>query len=294
MINKKIEAARSYHQVKWRDDALFVQWGGVKANFEKFLRMKARDKRRYLCDLYIVDGGSLHSPPFDWMSDFVNGARLDYLSDNDFKKKHHKKTKDRSAKNDCEPVVFKSATFKKETVILTEEQKDQLIQTASIETINRFLKDSNNFNFSTDDLLRLKNKLIEQFDNTSNVNTIYTKNIEAKIRKSQSTFRLNGMRHYGACVISGTKISSVLDAAHIQPANGYNDHLSNCLILRKDLHKLFDDFELTIHPIDHEVVLSQDLNNEKVYQEYAGKKLKLCSDSKLLEAHFLTFKQRHA
>ena len=54
-------------------------------------------------------------------------------------------------------------------------------------------------------------------------------------------------RHGARCVITGPAIPEVLDAAHIQPvANLGSDDLDNGLLLRADLHRLFDAELLTI------------------------------------------------
>lgn len=63
-------------------------------------------------------------------------------------------------------------------------------------------------------------------------------------------FRRSLIARYGArCVISGTSVLDVLDAAHIQPVAGSGrDHVENGLLLRADLHRLFDAGLLTVVP----------------------------------------------
>ncbi|MBC6982875.1 HNH endonuclease [Caulobacter sp. 17J80-11] len=69
-------------------------------------------------------------------------------------------------------------------------------------------------------------------------------------RQGQKAFR-NGLidAYGGACAISGTAVLDVLQAAHISPYNGpKTNHVSNGLLLRADLHTLFDLKLLTINP----------------------------------------------
>ena len=61
-------------------------------------------------------------------------------------------------------------------------------------------------------------------------------------------FRKNLIARYGArCAITGASVLEVLDAAHIRPvADLGGDHVDNGLLLRADLHRLFDAELLTI------------------------------------------------
>ena len=70
------------------------------------------------------------------------------------------------------------------------------------------------------------------------------------IREGQAEFRKRLIAHYGAmCMVTGTAQASVIDAAHIVPYNGTSTNaLSNGLLLRKDIHALFDAGMLTIGP----------------------------------------------
>lgn len=69
-------------------------------------------------------------------------------------------------------------------------------------------------------------------------------------RPGQREFRNALLRAYsGRCAISGCHIAAVLDAAHIVPYRGrHMDHLTNGLLLRTDLHKLFDNRLISIDP----------------------------------------------
>jgi hypothetical protein len=63
-----------------------------------------------------------------------------------------------------------------------------------------------------------------------------------KIRRGQGKFRERLLAAYGrTCAISGCKIVDLLEAAHIRPhAEEPNYSVTNGLLLRADLHTLFD------------------------------------------------------
>lgn len=67
------------------------------------------------------------------------------------------------------------------------------------------------------------------------------------IREGQSAFRRALLDVYPRCAVSGTTVEATLDAAHVSPYKGLQSHeVRNGLILRKDIHRLFDDHLLTI------------------------------------------------
>jgi hypothetical protein len=97
-----------------------------------------------------------------------------------------------------------------------------------------------------------------------------------KVRRGQSRFRKNLLRHFkGKCPITATDVEAVLEAAHINPhsASGLN-HTDNGLLLRADIHALFDDDLICIDPETLYVVVSPslkgtiywDLNGHQVFR----------------------------
>jgi hypothetical protein len=72
-----------------------------------------------------------------------------------------------------------------------------------------------------------------------------------RVRRGQQRFRENLLRRYGdACMVSGCTLLDVVEAAHISPFREVNDHHpENGLLLRADLHTLFDLDLLGIEPI---------------------------------------------
>jgi len=101
------------------------------------------------------------------------------------------------------------------------------------------------------------------------------------IREGQAEFRKRLVAHYGAvCMVTGTAHASVIDAAHIVPYNGASTNaLNNGLLLRKDIHALFDAGLLTIGP-DLVVYVSAGVD-DPFYRSLDGKELTLTSPPKI-------------
>lgn len=86
-------------------------------------------------------------------------------------------------------------------------------------------------------------------------------------RGGQPTFRKALMEAYGgACAITGCDFPAVLEAAHVHPYMGnHTNVISNGLLLRTDIHILFDLGLIAIEPKSLRVLVSPDL----VGTEYA-------------------------
>jgi HNH endonuclease len=84
-----------------------------------------------------------------------------------------------------------------------------------------------------------------------------------RVRRGQPRFRANLLNLYeGRCAVSGWGPEEVLEAAHIDLHSGTgNNRKENGLLLRADLHTLFDAGLLRINPETFEVVLSEPLRN---------------------------------
>lgn len=98
-----------------------------------------------------------------------------------------------------------------------------------------------------------------------------------KQRRGQTRFRNILLAHFKErCVISGTGIVSLLEAAHIRPhARGGSSTVDNGLLLRADLHTLFDLGMLTLEVQGAEIVvaLPPDVRCESPYQGLHGRKV---------------------
>jgi hypothetical protein len=95
-----------------------------------------------------------------------------------------------------------------------------------------------------------------------------------RLRRGQLSFREELIDRYSStCVISNCQVLSVLEAAHLRPYRGDGDnHPSNGLLLRSDLHVLFDLNLIGIDPVTFKISCSKRLKNTE-YGKYDGKQL---------------------
>jgi len=113
------------------------------------------------------------------------------------------------------------------------------------------------------------------------------------VRRGQAAFRKRLVGRYdGKCAISGCRVDQVLEAAHITPYFGAaTNHVHNGLLLRADLHTLWDRGLLAINPDSGKVWVEKEARIEE-YKTLHGRKLsggwvKQCGPA-LLE-HWETF-----
>ncbi|MFA5947817.1 MAG: HNH endonuclease signature motif containing protein [Candidatus Gracilibacteria bacterium] len=94
-------------------------------------------------------------------------------------------------------------------------------------------------------------------------------------RRGQARFRMSLIRAYhGCCAITGCNAIDALEAAHIAPYNEtINNRTNNGLLLRADLHTLFDLGLLAVNPEDYTVMLSPKLEGSP-YNELLGVKVR--------------------
>ena len=92
-------------------------------------------------------------------------------------------------------------------------------------------------------------------------------------RRGQQQFRDALRKRYsGRCLVTGCDILAVLEAAHIKPYRGEDDnHVENGLLLRADIHTLFDLDLIGIDPDEMRVELHPDI--AAAYGTLAGQKL---------------------
>jgi len=101
---------------------------------------------------------------------------------------------------------------------------------------------------------------------------------EINLRRGQPEFRRRLIKAYGgSCAISGCDYLHALEAAHIEGYGGeITNHIQNGLLLRCDLHTLFDIGKIGIDPKTYRIVIAADLQNT-VYAKFKNKKLRLPS-----------------
>lgn len=94
-------------------------------------------------------------------------------------------------------------------------------------------------------------------------------------RQGQQKFRRQLLHHYGKCAVSHSEVEVTLEAAHIVPYKGSaTNHVTNGLLLRADLHTLFDLGLISVEPLNYRVKVSPQLAGTE-YEEFEGKKLHL-------------------
>jgi len=96
------------------------------------------------------------------------------------------------------------------------------------------------------------------------------------IRRGQPAFRASLIDAYGGrCAISGCRVHAVLEAAHIMPYKGdHTNHVQNGILLRTDLHTLFDLNLLSIDSVKYTVQMSPAMLDTE-YAAFVGQKLHL-------------------
>lgn len=107
---------------------------------------------------------------------------------------------------------------------------------------------------------------------------LYGQEYLAKARLGQGAFRVLVTDAYNRrCAITGERTLPVLEAAHIKPfASSGPHHIDNGLLLRSDLHKLYDRGYLTINP-DFQVEVGrrirEEFENGRDYYAFHGQPL---------------------
>ncbi len=103
----------------------------------------------------------------------------------------------------------------------------------------------------------------------------YTKKYLTKIRLGQGAFRVQLTEAYHrSCSVTGEKTLPVLEAAHIKPfAESGPNYLSNGLLLRADLHKLYDSGYITLtkeYKVEVSKRIKEEFENGREYYKFHG------------------------
>lgn len=96
------------------------------------------------------------------------------------------------------------------------------------------------------------------------------------LRRGQRAFREKLMATYnGKCAVTGCGIEDLLEAAHIVAYKGQQtDHIQNGLLLRADIHTLFDCGLIAIDPARMTIIISSRLSHSS-YRKLAQKNIRL-------------------
>ncbi len=134
---------------------------------------------------------------------------------------------------------------------------------------------------------KILDREINDDDDYDDGNDYYTDariRIEQEIvaRQGQGPFRSNLLLAYKSkCAVTGTDFHPVLEAAHIVPYMGSSSNdLENGMLLRADIHTLFDRGHLGVDPDQWVVVLGTALSGTS-YERLAGTRFSLPDDRQL-------------
>ena len=173
------------------------------------------------------------------------------------------------------PIFFK----KEDWILLPEDWSKNIVQGKSYSTDTEI---GNNLWLKVENLLQ---KYLYQVAAESKSQLIledpeamYGQSVLTKVRLGQGAFRVLVTDAYNRkCAISGEKTLPVLEAAHIKPYAESGPHfISNALLLRSDLHKLFDSGYLTITPdlkVEVSKRIKEEYQNGKEYYRFHGGQL---------------------
>ena len=137
-----------------------------------------------------------------------------------------------------------------------------------------------NFRQSLDDAVEEIEQELEsagEFDNSNEQDAKEKVLRSIVLRRGQPKFRANLLRAYARkCAITETCVADILEAAHITPYNGPStNHVTNGLLLRSDIHALFDLGLLSIDPKDFRIYCAKQIRREPMYSELNEKPLRV-------------------
>jgi hypothetical protein len=99
-----------------------------------------------------------------------------------------------------------------------------------------------------------------------------------KLRRGQKKFREKLLENMSQCAVTGCGLVDILEAAHIDAyRNDAHNNVQNGLILRSDIHTLFDLNLLAINPKTFEVALAEHINDD-YYSKIKGNKLNVAHE----------------
>lgn len=117
-----------------------------------------------------------------------------------------------------------------------------------------------------------------QVENSEDASPRYRERVLSRVRLGQGAFRVMITEAFQRkCAVTGERTLPVLEAAHIKPfSESGPSTISNGLLLRSDLHKLYDAGYLTVTPeyrLEVSPRLREDFDNGKIYYEMHGRPL---------------------
>lgn len=118
---------------------------------------------------------------------------------------------------------------------------------------------------------------------------------QQEVRPEQAAFRRSLMSRYnGKCAVTDCSVEATLQAAHVIPFSesmALRNEPRNGLLLRADVHSLFDKALLTINPENCRVVLSERLRATP-YWGFNGKKIDPAPAKPYIDAQYRFFRRK--
>ena len=136
---------------------------------------------------------------------------------------------------------------------------------------------------AVEERLRTPSVIVNVPTSVANVSQMFSDPVLARRRLGQGAFRVLVTDTYGRqCAVTREHTLPVLQAAHIRPVTQGGVHqVSNGLLLRSDIHTLFDRGYVTVTP-DYAFQVSERLNddwsNGKIYYALDGQRIQLPND----------------
>lgn len=148
-----------------------------------------------------------------------------------------------------------------------------------------------------DELSEKSKQIMIEYDGADERRFVTARQVQ---REQQADFRAELLLAYGdTCAISNTNVTAVLQAAHINPYRGRKSQIiQNGILLRADLHLLYDAYLISINPDSHVVRLSDRLAGTN-YEKYNLRRLNetirpdLAPSDDLLAIHYEQFRQEN-
>lgn len=127
----------------------------------------------------------------------------------------------------------------------------KLVDSLDLNIDSMLVSHVNEFDFKPSDLLDGKKRIVR----------------EIVARRGQKKFRDALLKAYDyKCAISKDNVEQVLEAAHILPYNGeQTNHIQNGVLLRSDIHLLFDLGLITINAEDYMIKVHKSLSNSPYF-----------------------------
>jgi hypothetical protein len=162
-------------------------------------------------------------------------------------------------------------------------QSMRLLTTTSADLLEKVWKDATGDNPYLRDLA-------EQADDVEQKDSFNPKNLsdgrkrilrEIVNRQGQPAFRNRILDAYGRrCAITDSNVIETLEAAHISPYRGTEtNHISNGILLRADVHTLFDLGFIAVDTSDYTVLVADRLKDSQ-YGRFSGKQVQLPSNGR--------------